>query len=437
MGRVAVAPRRWLLPLRAPGATVALAVAAAFLLSPPALALRAAPPDVLRRSMSLGAQQQQPPPSPQPFRGRDGRYLRDAVPRKMAAVDRLLRDNGPESDLQLRLSYMREDLNMNLTRALRRDIHHDDDVHRCAVVVDLKRRSPTMEPPEVLSFDNSGRMASLFALSGADAIMVNTDEVLYGGDPEDIRECFRALRATPGPVGSSPPPLLCKDLILHPIQVAQAVEFGASAVVLVACVVGGHLTALLDACTIMGVDAVVEVHTLQELDNALAEGATFIMVNQWDRITGQLHPRQAETLRRRLPTNVVSLACGGMYDLDTAVRMADAGFDAVVLGRGLVACEEPSALIRDIRSHKGLPRVMMGWGATSNPREAATAHSCEHEHEHDHDHGLDAGAHAHVGGVDLSDGLEDDGELLGPEDVEGDSFTAEDLLRQARGEEGR
>ena len=61
-------------------------------------------------------------------------------------------------------------------------------------------------------------------------------------------------------------------------------------------VVGGDLEVLLDSCTIMGTEAVVEVHTPNELEYALSRGATIFLVNMWDRMTGKLFPDQVRVL---------------------------------------------------------------------------------------------------------------------------------------------
>lgn len=65
---------------------------------------------------------------------------------------------------------------------------------------------------------------------------------------------------------------------------------GASGVILITSVVGPSLEDLLNSCTIMGIEAIVEVHTPNELEFALDCGATIFLVNMWDRITGKHHP---------------------------------------------------------------------------------------------------------------------------------------------------
>lgn len=61
---------------------------------------------------------------------------------------------------------------------------------------------------------------------------------------------------------------------------------------LIAAVVGANLEELLDACTVMGTEALVEVHTPSELEYALGCCATTFLVNMWDRFTGKLYPNQ-------------------------------------------------------------------------------------------------------------------------------------------------
>ncbi|CAN0490624.1 unnamed protein product, partial [Laminaria digitata] len=57
----------------------------------------------------------------------------------------------------------------------------------------------------------------------------------------------------------------------------------------------------MDTATIMGTEAIVEVHTPAECEKALEHGASVIMVNNWDRITGKLYPKQALALRNMIP----------------------------------------------------------------------------------------------------------------------------------------
>jgi len=148
--------------------------------------------------------------------------------------------------------------------------------------------------------------------------------------------------------------------VLHPLQLARAAESGAAAVVLIACVLGARLEELLDFCTTLGIEAVVEVHTPAEAEFAVAIGATIISVNNWDRTTNELHLKQAIGLRSLIPENIVTIATGALVTKEQLAAMHHAGFDAVILGRAIVQ-EGGAELARFARAHE-VSRIPSGMG---------------------------------------------------------------------------
>lgn len=191
---------------------------------------------------------------------------------------------------------------------------------------------------------------------GADALVVTTDGPCYGGTLQDLANVRRAL-TDPKTGERTGPPIIAKDLYIHPIQVAQAAALGADGVLLMACLVshptphtpltltfiasvalrtasrpcrrllllrlsnapfsspvwwqlGGSMVELLDACTMLGLECVVEVHTVAELEKALELGATNILATNWDRIENELYADQARALRHMIPDLIVSIAAG-------------------------------------------------------------------------------------------------------------------------------
>jgi len=101
----------------------------------------------------------------------------------------------------------------------------------------VKRRTPTgaETPTEVAAISDVGLVACQLADCGADVLMVATDGPCYGGSVEDVRMARMALDATRAE--EARPPLVAKDLYVHPLQIAQAVEAGADGVLLMACLV--------------------------------------------------------------------------------------------------------------------------------------------------------------------------------------------------------
>ncbi|CAN0349592.1 unnamed protein product, partial [Hapterophycus canaliculatus] len=101
---------------------------------------------------------------------------------------------------------------------------------------------------------------------------------------------------------------------------------------------GPALCDFMDTATMMGTECIVEVHTPAEVEKALEHGASVIMVNNWDRITGKLYPKQAMAVRHLIPDQasyILTIASGGIATVEQAGRLTDEGYDAVVLGRSL------------------------------------------------------------------------------------------------------
>jgi len=149
--------------------------------------------------------------------------------------------------------------------------------------------------------------------------------------------------------------IIMKDVILDPIQIAAGVENGCDGVLLMSCICSAKLGDLLDASTSMGIEAIVEVHTPQECENALELGASIIMVNNWDRLEGQWYPHQADSVRRMIPDNIVTIAAGGIGNSEQAIKYSTMGYDSVCLGRALGRHPKPDMLFNKIRSHVGPP----------------------------------------------------------------------------------
>jgi len=282
----------------------------------------------------------------------------------------------PLDPVQLRLSYVAEKSSLKLTRALRLFALGDEN-RRVSVVGDLKRLSPTAlnMPRTVGSFVDAGRRADELFDWGVNVLMVNTDETGWGGNKNDLDSVAAAVKArverrktasenpelapnvktgvyASGPMHTA---ILCKDIIIHPLQIAEAVERGADGVLLIASVCGGRLPDLMDACTIMGTECVVECHTPNECAYAIEQGAMSLMLNCWDRSDGAWHADQAEAVRRMVPDHVVTIAAGGMGSSDQARRLSDCGFDGVCLGRALVLHPDPPQLVRNIRDFQASP----------------------------------------------------------------------------------
>lgn len=206
-----------------------------------------------------------------------------------------------------------------------------------SVIAEIKRRSPSAGPiaPDVTVVEQ----ADSYVTGGAAAISVLTEPEFFGGSIEDL-----AIVA-----GHVDIPVLRKDFIIDGRQVWEARRAGAAAVLLiVAALDTSSLSTLLDDARRAGLDALVEVHTPEEARRALDAGAAIVGVNNRDLATFETDLRVAESIAPLLD-GVVTVAESGVSQPDDARRMAEAGYDAILVGEALMRSGSPAGAVERLR----------------------------------------------------------------------------------------
>jgi indole-3-glycerol phosphate synthase len=148
--------------------------------------------------------------------------------------------------------------------------------------------------------------------------------------------------------------VLRKDFIIDETQVYEARAIGADAALLIVAALpdDAELAGLRALADEVGLGALVEVHDGAELDRALGAGATVIGVNARDLGTFGEDLGGSEELARRIPAGVTAVAESAIRSPAEARRMADAGFDAVLVGEALVRSDDPAALVDAMTRHQ-------------------------------------------------------------------------------------
>jgi indole-3-glycerol phosphate synthase len=101
----------------------------------------------------------------------------------------------------------------------------------------------------------------------------------------------------------------------------------------------------------LGLAALVEVHDEEELDRALAAEARLVGVNQRDLHTFTVDHERACALAARIPSAVTAVAESGIRDASDARRLAEAGYDAVLVGETLVRAGDRVTQLRELVGH--------------------------------------------------------------------------------------
>ncbi|HUC04241.1 MAG TPA: indole-3-glycerol phosphate synthase TrpC [Acidimicrobiales bacterium] len=212
-------------------------------------------------------------------------------------------------------------------------------------IAEVKRRSPSKG--ELDSSLVPELIAKEYVAGGAACLSVLTDADFFGGSAADLEQARRA----------SGLPVLRKDFTVQAADVADARRMGADAVLLiVAALSDAELVDFDRRASALGMAALVEVHDGEELERALGSGARIIGVNQRDLRTFDVDHDRACALASRIPADVVAVAESGIRDGDDARRLADAGYDAILVGETLVRASDRVAALRALSGHRVRPR---------------------------------------------------------------------------------
>lgn len=209
-----------------------------------------------------------------------------------------------------------------------------------ALIAEVKRASPSegliREP-----FDPAD-IARTYRDAGAHCLSVLTDQFYFQGAPEHLRLARE----------ESGLPVLRKDFIVDPLQIAEARAMGADAILLIAIALDDRqLRDFRDEAEGLGMAALVEVHTERELDRALESGATLVGVNNRDLSTFSVDLGIGERLLPRIGPHALGIGESAIRSFDDVERLRRSGARAVLVGTTFCRAEDVGAKVREV----------MGW----------------------------------------------------------------------------
>lgn len=218
---------------------------------------------------------------------------------------------------------------------------------RVNVIAECKRRSPSRgvlrtayDPVEI---------ARDYERAGAAAISVLTEPSFFDGALKHLEAIREAVSV----------PLLRKDFIVDEYQLLEARAAGANAALLVVAALDDTELKHLSACAAqLELAAVVEVHSAEECERALAAGAQIIGVNNRNLRTLEVDPKASDAIAAMLPADVVSISESGLKTADDIRRLRSLGYRAFLMGERFMVEPSPGNALSDL-----LSRVTEGAGA--------------------------------------------------------------------------
>ena len=173
--------------------------------------------------------------------------------------------------------------------------------------------------------------------AGAAALSVLTEEDFFSGSLGDLKEASRVTKI----------PILRKDFIVDPWQVWETRAAGADSFLLIAAVLDdAELRELLELGRALKMEALVEVHSREELERVLDAGARIIGVNNRDLRDFQVHLETSLGLAEAIPEECIAVSESGLHTHDDLARLQRAGFDAFLIGEHVMQSGDPAAALR-------------------------------------------------------------------------------------------
>lgn len=206
------------------------------------------------------------------------------------------------------------------------------------LIAEVKKASPSKG---LLCPDfNPETLAVCYERAGVSAISVLTEEKYFLGAINYLSLVKKVTAHTP---------VLRKDFIIDPYQLAEARLYGADAVLLiVAALTPRMLSKLYQETVNLGMAALVEVHNRDELERALAAGAEIIGINNRNLQTFEVKLETSLKLVAEIPKGRVVVSESGISSSNEVMQLKNAGVDAILVGESLVTSVNPANQIKNL-----------------------------------------------------------------------------------------
>lgn len=202
------------------------------------------------------------------------------------------------------------------------------------VIAEIKRASPSRG--NLAELTDPAAWAQKYERGGASVISVLTEERKFKGSLDDLRSVKAAVRL----------PVLRKDFIATDYQVYEARAAGADLVLLIVAALDDEtLRHLFQLISSLGMTALVETHSADEVARAVAVGARLIGVNARDLSSFELDRDLFGRLAPLVPEGVIKVAESAVLSPDDVAHYRRAGADVVLIGEALVT-GDPEATLR-------------------------------------------------------------------------------------------
>jgi indole-3-glycerol phosphate synthase len=208
-----------------------------------------------------------------------------------------------------------------ISRDFKKYIDHRKRDKLIPVITEVKPSSPTRFIRDVTPLD-AAQIALQMESAGATAISVLTEPNFFKGSIKSLESVRQKVKI----------PVLRKDFIIHKNQIS---EVESDLILLIAGILGDELDEFVNDAISSGREPLVEVHNMVELEKAMSTGTKIIGINNRDLTTMKVDITTTEKLAPLISDRII-ISESGISSPDDAMRMMDAGADAILVGTSIM-----------------------------------------------------------------------------------------------------
>lgn len=208
------------------------------------------------------------------------------------------------------------------------------------LIAEIKKASPSKG---ILRGDfNPVKIAITYQANGASALSILTDERFFEGTLEDLIKARESVSI----------PILRKDFFIDEYQIYESVAAGADAILLICDILSiAELTKFYNLATELGLDCLIEVHSEEDIEKALAIDAAVIGINNRDLHTFKVDLTVTQRLIRMIPQSKVIVSESGIKRYEDIMFLRSLGVNAVLIGEAFMEADDIGAKMRELMKY--------------------------------------------------------------------------------------
>jgi len=207
-----------------------------------------------------------------------------------------------------------------------------------ALISEIKPKSPS--EGNLREIQDPITIAKTMQEYGASCISVLTEPYYFGGNIENLFKISENVSI----------PLLRKDFITSEEEIEESYNYNADAVLIIIGLVKEKAGKLFEKCKEIGMEALIEVHTEEEVQFALDIGAEIIGINNRNLNTMQTDISTTERLRKLIPQNKIVISESGIKNRNDAEYIALHKINAILVGSTIMKSTNIGSMIENLSS---------------------------------------------------------------------------------------